>query len=251
MFILRKIIAPFLLPPGIFILILIIYGSLLIFARKRRTGVFNLALAFVFWVICTAPFSNFLMENLESKYRIPETIKGDVIVLLGGGIIDEVPDLSGNGVPTNEMYARIITAVRLQRKLAIPIIISGGKIRDQSNAEAPIVKRFLVDLGIEESKIVLEDKSRDTYENAAFTKIICGKYAFESPILVTSAYHLIRSVESFKKVGLDVVPYPANYYAFSHGEYSFLDFLPSASSLLIASSAVREFIGLVFYRLIR
>jgi uncharacterized SAM-binding protein YcdF (DUF218 family) len=250
MFILKKIITPFLLPPGIFILVLMTLGLLLIFVKNRRTGVANIAIAIAFWVACTAPFSNYLMENLESKYRIPDMVKGDVIILLGGGIIDAVPDFSGNGVPANEMGARILTAVRLQRKLAIPIIISGGKIGDKSSAEAPIVKRFLIDLGIKESKIILEEKSRDTYENAAFTKIICDEYAFKNPILITSAYHLVRSVESFKKAGLTAVPYPANYYALNHGEYGLLDFLPSAGSMLIASSALHEYIGLVFYRLV-
>jgi len=248
MFSLKKILTPFLLPPGLFIIFLIGYGLFLIIFKKRKTGIINIAVGLLFWLFCTVPISNFLMENLESKFPLPQIVKGDVIVLLGAGIIDNVPDFSGYGVPQNEMLARIVTAVRLQKKLNIPIIVSGGKVDEKLSAEAPIVKRFLIDLGIRDTQIILEERSRDTYQNAKYTKKICEDHNFNQPILITSAYHMERAVESFKKVGLNVKGYSANFYANGHGGYNFYHYLPEPSSLLLSSSAIHEYLGILFYR---
>lgn len=250
MFSLKKILTPFFLPPGIFIMFLMGYGLFLLLFKKRKIGIINIATGLCFWVLSTTPFSNYLIENLESEFLLPQTVTGDVIVLLGGGIIDGVPDFSGEGVPTNEMLARIVTAVRLQKKLNIPIIITGGKVYENASAEAPIVRRFLIDLGIEDTKLISEEKSRDTYENAAYTKRICEEYNFKQPILITSAYHMKRAVASFKKVGIDVTSYSANFYAFGHADYSFYSFLPQSGSLLMTASAIHEYLGILFYRLI-
>lgn len=60
-------------------------------------------------------------------------------------------------------------------------------------------------------KIILEDKSRDTFENALYTKEICIRSGFKNSMLITSASHMSRAVLSFKKVGMDVMPFPANF----------------------------------------
>ncbi|MGD9363586.1 MAG: YdcF family protein, partial [Desulfobacterales bacterium] len=193
MFLFKKLVAPFLLPPGLFILVLLLSGVFLIIWHRRKIGIFNLVVGLIFWIFCSAPFSNFLMRGLESEFQIPQPVKGDVIVLLGGGSIDKVPDFSGSGIPTDRMIGRIVTAVRLQKYLNIPIIVSSGKVHKNSSAGALIAKRFLIDLGVEEGKIVIEDKSRDTYENAKYTREICLRNGYKNPILVTSASHLKRS----------------------------------------------------------
>jgi len=117
MFLFKKIVTPFILPPGLFVLALLLSGVFLIFLHRRKIGIFNLAIGLLFWTFCFAPFSNFLMSGLESEFQIPQNVKGDVIVLLGGGSIDNVPDFSGYGIPTDRMIGRIVTAVRLQKHL--------------------------------------------------------------------------------------------------------------------------------------
>lgn len=93
-------------------------------------------------------------------------------------MIEGVPDLSGEGVPASQAYPRIVTAVRLHRRLGLPVIVSGGRIRAEDTPEAVIVKRFLVDLGVAESQVILEERSRDTHENAVFTKAVCEREGF-------------------------------------------------------------------------
>ena len=164
MFILKKAVSPFLLPPGIFILLLLLTGIWFLVKKRWTAGVVNLIICGLLWSLSLPPVSDTLLGGLEYSFKIPRNPQGDVIVLLGGGVHDDVPDLSGTGAPQEEMIGRIITAVRLQRKLDLPVIISGGSVYEGRKAEAPIVKRFLMDLGVPAHKIILESKSRDTFK---------------------------------------------------------------------------------------
>ena len=203
----------------------------------------------VFWIFCSAPFSNFLMKGLESEFQIPKNVKGDVIVLLGGGSLKNVPDFSGYGIPTDRMLGRIVTAVRLQKHLDIPIIISSGKVYKNSISGAFIAKRFLIDLGVKEGQIVIEDKSRDTFENAKYTREIFLRNGYKNPILVTSASHLKRSLLAFRKVGFDIMPYPTNFRSMRIRNYHLYSYLPHSSSLMTTSIALHEYLGILFYNL--
>src|SRR3989338_5686179 len=190
MFILKKILTPFLLPPGIFIVFLIYSGIRLLFKKQWNGGIF-------IWTLSISPVADAIITGLESNIEIPKNPQGDVIILLGGGSNIGSSDLSGVGSPTGDALARIVTAVRLQNRLNIPIIVSSGQVYKNKPSDAPIIKRFLVDLGVPSNKIILEDKSRDTIENARYAGEICKKMEFKKPILVTSAYHMKRSVLSF------------------------------------------------------
>jgi uncharacterized SAM-binding protein YcdF (DUF218 family) len=249
MFAFKKLLTPFVVPPGIFVVLLLAWGAYRSVAGKRKSGLSAILLGLALWAASIGPVSDFLMASLESNFPVPRKVEGDVIVLLGGGVIDGVPDFSGTGAPSDNMYPRIVTAVRLQKRLGLPVIVSGGKIDAEATPEAVIVGRFLADLGVAESKIILEDRSRDTYENAVFTKAVCDRRAFRQPILLTSAYHMGRSVAAFRKAGLDVTPYPTNFYSLGHPPYTFWSCLPSPESLKLASAALHEHLGAVFYRL--
>lgn len=245
MFILKKALAPFLVPPGIFILSLIVSGVWLLF-NKRKAGIANIIIGCLIWVFSISPVHNALYRGLESSFYVPRTIAGDVIVLLGGGVYDKAADLSGIGVPSEEMFGRIVTAVRLQKKLKVPIIVSSGKVFEHMSAEAPIVKRFLFDLGVPADYIIVEDRSRDTFENATYTREICFSLGFRNPIVVTSASHLKRSVMIFEKVGLKVLPVPALFRSWRERQYGWNDYLPG--TLRHAENAFHEYLGLAFYR---
>lgn len=245
MFILKKALAPFLLPPGIFILSLIVSGVWLLF-KKRKTGIANIIIGCLIWVFSISPVHNALYRGLESSFYVPRTIEGDVIVLLGGGVYDNVADLTGIGAPSEEMFGRIVTAVRLQKRLNVPIIVSSGKVFEHTSAGAPIVKRFLFDLGVPADDIIVEDRSRDTFENATYTREICLSRGFKNPIVVTSASHLKRSVMIFEKVGLEVLPVPALFRSWRERQYGWDDYLPG--TLRHAENAIHEYLGLAFYR---
>ncbi len=247
MFEIKKILAPFLSPPGIFIVLLIISGLWSLGKKYWKIGSINILIALLMWSLSTIPVSDMLMRGLESDLKIPDNPHGDVIILLGGGVYANVPDLSGIGSPSDEMAGRIITAVRLQKRLNIPVIVSGGAVFKGQKAEAPIIKRFLIDLGVPEGKIILEDKSRDTFENANDTKKICEKKGYSKPMLVTSGLHMKRSVLSFEKAGMKVTPIPANFRTSSGNKYIWHDYLPEDFGN--SAFAMHEYLGLLFYKL--
>lgn len=198
------------------------------------------------WLFSLSPVSDIMLGGLESDFKIPGNPSGDVIILLGSGVYDEAPDLSGIGAPSVEMSGRIITAVRLQKKLDIPIVVSGGIVFDGRKAEAVIVRRFLIDLGLPSDKIIMEDKSRDTIENAKYTLEICRKLNFKKPILVTSAFHMKRAIMSFRKIGVEVLPVPSNFRTWKNKRYGWESYLPG--NFDIANTAIHEYLGLIFYR---
>ena len=246
MFILKKILTPFLLPPGIFIISLIFTGAWFMHKKKWKAGFITLLFGCFMWALSIAPVSDTMIRGLESEYGIPENVEGDVIILLGRGVRDKAPDLTGLGAPSDMYLTRIVTAVRLQKKLNIPIIVSGAETLEDKISENHVVKRFLIDLGVPTGEIIIEDKSRDTFENAKFAQEICTRLGFTNPILVTSAYHLKRAIMSFEKVGLKVLPFPAGFKSWQGKHYGWRAYLPG--DFLTSSIAIREYMGLLFYK---
>lgn len=245
MFIIKKVLTPFLLPPGIFILILFFTGLWFLHKRERLYSIVNISLGILIWFLSITPVSDALLRGLERGVGIPKDPKGDVIILLGGGIYEGAPDISGIGIPSETMQNRILTAARLQKKINVPIIISGGSVFGKIS-EAVIAKRFLIDLGIPEEKIILEDKSIDTIENAKYSKEICDKLGFKKPIVVTIASHMPRSIMSFKKAGLEIIPAPSLFKTWEGKRYGWNSYLPR--SMHDTSEALYEYLGLLFYR---
>ncbi len=246
MFILKKILTAFFLPPGILVSLMLLSGIWFLFKKNWKPGIINSLIGIFMWSLLISPVADALNRGLEADFKIPENPQGDVIILLGGGVYDKVPDLSGVGAPTEEMIGRLVTAVRLQKKLNVPIIVSGGAVFKGRKAEAPIAKRFIVDLGVPANKVIIEDKSRDTIENAKYANEICKKIGYRKPILVTSAYHMKRSVMSFEKAGMKVVPFPANFKTWKDKKYGWEDYMPGSGN---AMGVIKEYVGFIFYKI--
>ena len=245
MFIIKKILTSFLLPPGLFVVVLIIAGLWFLSQRNKRAGALNLVIGLSMWFLCLGPVGNALIRGLESGFDIPTHPQGDVILLLGGGVYDKAQDLTGMGAPSGEALSRIVTTARLHKMLNIPVIVSGGRVYGYRAAEAPVMKRFLTDLGVPDPMIIVEDKSRDTIENARYARQICERRGFVRPILVTSAYHLKRAVLSFSKAGLAVLPFPAGFRSWENQRYGLTAYLPN--SLGLTRLALKEYLGLLVY----
>ncbi|MBI5906250.1 MAG: YdcF family protein [Deltaproteobacteria bacterium] len=238
------------LPPGLFIVLLAWLGIRALARRQLNPGFPVLLIAGALAALSAAPVSDRLTAGLEARYGIPDRPEGDVIVLLGGGVFGGSPDLTGRGFPTDGMLPRVITAARLQKRLGVPVVVSGGKAFDHLDAEAPVAARILADLGVASGKIVKEGDSRDTAENALRTKRILEEKRLRAPLLVTSAYHMPRSVEMFRRAGVAVTPVPAGYRTWMGKPYRWMDYLPSAGALFSSTAALREHLGLLYYRIV-
>lgn len=244
MFVFKKFITPFILPPGIFIVILIVSG--LSFLRKSgKAGCLCIVVGVTIWLLSISPVSDVLMNGLEAGLTIPKDPKGDVIVLLGGGAYGGVKDLTGVGAPSEDTLSRIVTVVRLQKRLHVPVIVSGGAVFHWRKAEAPVDRRFLMDLGVPGGKIIMDEKSRDTFENAKYVKEICERHHFSKPILVTSAYHMRRSLLIFRMFNMKVTPVPSGFKTWDR-QYGWTDYLPGG--LGTSRTACHEYLGLLYYK---
>ena len=246
MFILKKVLTPFILPPGIFILLLIISGIWFYTKKNRSAGVIQIVIGVLMWILALGPVSGALYRGLEGEFTLPKEIGGDVLILLGGGINDQAPDLSGMGAPSPELLQRIVTAIRLYKRLNIPILATGASFTRSQITEASIIKRYLIDLGVPQDLIILEDRARDTFENAKFAKSICDRFGFRKPVLITSGYHMKRAVLSFERAGLKVIPFPAAFKSPKALPFVWRDILPNDYHGKYL--ALKEYIGLFVYR---
>lgn len=237
-----------LLPPGLFVALLLL-ASLRWVARKQwEPAAFSFLLAGVLYALSIAPVADRLMGGLESQYEIPARPEGDVIILLGGGVHRRAPDLTGPGFPSEDALPRLVTAARLQRRLDVPVVVSGGRGFDPLYAEAPVLARVLADLGVPREKILLEERSRDTVENARYTKEILEAKGLRRPLLVTSAYHMKRAATAFHRAGIAVTPVPAGFRTWKEKRYPWASYFPSPGPFLQSTAALREYLGLLYCR---
>jgi uncharacterized SAM-binding protein YcdF (DUF218 family) len=161
------------------------------------------------------------------------------------------PDVSAarDEMMLNEAAERLTAAVELARRYpAARILYSGGSsaLIYEEGAEAAFALHLLENLGIPRERIVLEDRSRNTVENALFSKALAQPKPGERWLLVTSAHHLPRAIGAFRQVGFTVEPYPVDWR--TRGVSDVLrPFATLGDGLRRTDTAVREWVGLVVY----
>ena len=233
--------ASWVLPPGIFILAL--WGLAFYCWRYRgekKIAAILAGITFIFYLLCTSLVSEQTMGWLESAYEPPEIPQGDVIIMLGGGAMPDSPDVDGTGALCASPANRLLTAVRLQRKLDVPILVSGGQAYSDAGPEAQIAKRILMSLGVPEDKILMETRSINTTQNAKFSAEILREQGLSHPLLVTSAFHMKRSVLNFQKQNIAVTAYPADYQVSHHPVFHYTKLRPQTEALLNNVTVLQE-----------
>ncbi|WIW69996.1 YdcF family protein [Anaerosinus gibii] len=245
-----KNIAAFLLPPGIFIL-LFFFVSILIWRTNRFWSKILMGITLFFYIFSTSYVSSYLVHSLESRYTVPETIHGDVIIMLGGGATAETPDIDGEGNLSGSAANRLLMAARLQHQLKIPIVVSGGKVFSDSGREALVAKRMLMGIGVAEEKIIIEDNSLNTRQNAQLVHEIMKQNGYEKAILVTSAFHMERSMMNFKKEGIDALPVPTDYLVSGKNDFYVNKMVPSSFALQTSCIFFHEWLGILGGRVMK
>ena len=129
------------------------------------------------------------------------------------------------------------------------VVVTGGNQpwSETQVAEADLIRDLLVKWGVPKDKIFLEGSSRNTRENALYTRNLLNSINCESPLLVTSAAHMPRAVAAFNNVGFNVTPVSTDVRVAGSRLPGFRDFLPSAGALAMTSEAIREWIGQKIY----
>jgi uncharacterized SAM-binding protein YcdF (DUF218 family) len=232
------------------LLILLVAALVSLALNKRRMTISFLATAIVFALI--AGFSNagaVLIAPLENRFEraaLPDDL--DTILVLGGATYGRLSAARGVS-ELNSAGDRFIEAVSLaQRFPQAEIVFSGGSglLLPEAETEAESAERIFVQLGIERSRLVFEGQSRNTAENAAFTaQTLQGS---RSIALITSSFHMPRSVGLFRAQGIEVLPWPTDYRSLGYESLS-LDIANPVLNLEVLGVAMREWIGLVAYKL--
>lgn len=191
-------------------------GAVLLATRYARWGRRLLVASIVLIAaIGMLPIGGFILYPLESRFPPWNPAQGapDGIVVLGG-VIDPAISVAHRTVALDEAAERITATVVLARRYPkARIVVSGGNGNLIANRlkEADFAVRLLVDLGVARDRITAERRSRDTAENARFTKQLVRPAPGQHWLLVTSALHMPRAVGAFRAAGFPVEPYPVDY----------------------------------------
>lgn len=238
--------------PSTFLIGLVGLGGILLFTRFARLGrgfvVFGAALLAL---LATGIPGSLLIRELENRFPRPGHVGEVTGVIVLGGAVDEFLTASRGTVALSEAGERMVEGVALARLHPhARIVFTGGtaSLFGSDLTEAGAARMLWSRIGLEGERVLYEDRSRNTVENARFVRDLVQPKPGEKWLLVTSAYHMPRSVGLFRAAGFDVVAWPVDYR--SHGgPRDFLVFREASLGLFRADTAVREWIGLAAYRL--
>jgi uncharacterized SAM-binding protein YcdF (DUF218 family) len=197
-----------------------------------------------------SPLGNALIIPLEQRFPPWDDTRGppDGIVVLGGAITPDV-SLARNEVALDEAAERVTAAVALARRYpAARIIYSGGSgaLLYNEGSEAVAAVRLFESLGIPPERIIAEEQSRNTVENAVFSLLLAMPQPGERWLLVTSGYHMPRAMGIFRRAGFPVEAYPVDWR--TRGPQDVVrPFTTMGSGLQRADTAAREWVGLLVY----
>jgi uncharacterized SAM-binding protein YcdF (DUF218 family) len=230
-------------------------GALLLVTRFASAGRKLVVASIVLLAICAfSPVGNLVLYPLESRFPPWDAASGtpDGIIILGGSIDADLA-VAHNTPVVRSAADRIIAAAELaQRYPNARILFSGGSANLIANdaREADYAGEIFENLGIRKDRLIMERRSRNTYENALFSKAILSPKDGERWLLVTSAYHMPRAVGLFRRAGFPVEPYPVDWRV-GRDAADILSFSNSAvDGLARTDLALREWIGLIAYRLV-
>jgi uncharacterized SAM-binding protein YcdF (DUF218 family) len=229
-------------------------GALLVArGRLRRTGAALLAAGLAGLVLAAfSPLGNLAVLPLEERFPQWRETAGppDGIILLGGSFVTGISAARGT-VELNEAAERITAFVTLSRRYPeAELVVTGGTgtLFTGGETEAEAAERLLSALGADTGRVIFENRARNTWENAVFTRDLVSPAAGARWLIVTSAFHMPRSIGTFRAAGFPVEAHPVDYRT-GGWQDAMRPFDSASEGLRRTDLAVREWIGLVAYRL--
>jgi len=240
----------FLVNPGNLLLLFLVLGVALLWTRRRRFGRWLVGFTTaVFLVLAVVPVGRWAFGFLENRFpalvHLPDQVDG---IIVAGGVVNPVTSRDRGQLDINGAAERVYEmAVLSQRYPRARLVFSAGSgsLLHQEYKEADAMVPLLRQFGVDPGRVIFENQSRNTYENAEFSRRVAQPKQGETWILITSAFHMARTVGSFRKAGWDVTPYPVDYHTRKSGTIP-VDF-NFAGGLGSLGAAVHEFLGLLFY----
>jgi len=254
-FIASKLISA-LLRPDTWIIIALAIVVLALIMQRHRLALWVGGLTLVVLVtLAILPLGSLLLQPIERSYPAnPPLSQVDGIIVLGGGEDARASAYWGQ-MQFNEGGDRFAAGIALARQFPdAQLLFSGGSgaLRDFAGAtvsEASIAERFFIDQGIDPNRLMLEGRSRNTAENASLSLALANPSADETWVLVTSAFHMPRAMQSFQAAGWSgLVAWPVDYRTSRFTDDIGWDLTGNLQAL---NTAIREQVGQLAYKLTR
>ena len=235
------------LSPIAFLLAVALFGALLGRSQTGRATAIGAILSLI--AAGLTPFGLVLITPLENRFpQPPADMPAPFGIIILGGAVNGPVSKARDQVVLDEGERVVQAAVLARRYPQARIVFTGGNglLTEWESTEAPEARRLLVELGVDPARIILEEKSLNTDQNARFTAAMLRPELSKRWLLVTSAFHMPRAMGVFRKAGFNVTAYPVAFRTLGPGKGWQWDFDP-ARNLRTFEIAAREWIGLAAY----
>ena len=237
--------------PVTFATVLLAIGTVLLWTRWSRAGrviLSGLAIAAAFFV--TVPIGDWIIAPLENRFPpvMDPGARVDGIIVLGGAA-NALTTMDRGQIALNDAAERLTAFTALARRYPQARLVFSGGSGDpfaQQHREADLIPAFLREQGIEPGRLIIERDSRNTWENAVRSLELVRPAPWERWLLVTSSFHMPRAIGCFRRAGANLTPYPVDYRTARRFPLLRRD---SRDNVDLVTDAVREWIGLLAYRL--
>jgi uncharacterized SAM-binding protein YcdF (DUF218 family) len=238
----KNAIAAFLLPPGLFLLLIAI--GLLLLSRKPRLGHGLIVASLLSLTLLSMPIiENGLLRMIEPPALMSIPSDAIAIVCLGGGKRYTAYDQATGETINNATLARLRYTAQMAKQSHLPVLVTGGKPLG-GISEAELMAQILREEFNTPVRWV-ENESVDTQENARLSAQLLPKNA--KIVLITEAAHMPRAQNAFIQAGFNVIPAATDYA--NQEPFSLLSFMPKALALSRSSFALHELLGMLWHKL--
>jgi uncharacterized SAM-binding protein YcdF (DUF218 family) len=240
--------------PDVCLLLVLLVGVCLLYSSREKLGRGLVATTTAIIVLFSLfPVSSMLLIPLENRFPIPEPLPEDIngVIVLGGAESPKLTQVRGQASLVGSAE-RLTTFVSLARRFPdAKFVYAGGQgaIGAQEYKAAFTARLFFEQMGLDPDRVMFDSQSRNTLENAQNALKLVKPEKEEKWVLITSAWHMPRSVGIFRKLGWEVIPYPVDYKTTGESELT-LRFPPRLSTTSAVSNVLYEWIGLTYYRLL-
>lgn len=245
-YVVSKLFTYLVLPPGIFIVMFLLAS---LYAKKFKAIFFLFAISF--YALSNSYVANWLLKPLETPYNKPLHVnqKADAVIVLGGGSVAG----SANLPLANDAYKRAIWGLMVAKQTNLPLYFSGAgtyKAYTEADAFMDSMHEIKTNLQVDGISLHVETKSLDTYQNAKFSKQMFEEEGIKEPTiyLVTSAYHMRRSIKLYEHFGFKVIP-AATGFKINKRPKTIWSYFPNMGAFKTSYIALHEYAGLLSLKL--
>ena len=248
--VLVKALASLILPPGGNIVVG--FAGLALWRRARALAAVLVGVSLAALLVLSTPrVAEALYTGIESfAARAPGAAVAEnigAIVVLSGGRNRNAAEYGGESV-ARDTLERLRYAARLERETGLPLLLSGGSVLGDATTLAALMRDVLVE-DFDVPVRWLEDRSRNTAENAAYSAELLAGEGIEAIFLISDASHMARAVAAFEAQGLEVYAAPTGFHSGGSRRGGLLEWLPSTVALDMSRRVLHEYLGRLWYRL--